>query len=311
MQSKSPQHTSWLSYGLKVDSYIPLTGLLTSGAEPDVHVRRGFVRSDKRFAEFDVSAIVHRPGLSVRATKDYFFIDWNGVAACLIEAGTDVTLEVVDGVDEKDLIPLITGPILAVVLHQRDQLVLHASAVEIGGKAIVFLGGKGFGKSTLAAQLHTIGQQLLSDDIVPVTFANGVARTAPGHPQIRLFPDSVESIGLEPGAMPRVNTWIDKRHFSPDGEFRAEPLDVGCIFVLEMGDEVVIRELNAYSAFIEIARNTYTGAFLAETDNLGGHFGHCEKLVKAVKIFGLSRPHDFDRIAEITEAVVSTARSHT
>ena len=272
---------------------------------PDVRISRGSVRQDPRYSSFDIEKLVYRPGLSVRAAPDFFIIDWGSIGVCLIEGGTDVTFEVGKDVLERDLIPLITGPILAVLLHQRGKLVLHASAVNINGCAAVFLGNKGYGKSTLAAHLQSRGYPLISDDMVPVSFTGDRAETIAGYPQIRLLPDSVESIGLDPESMPQVNTWIRKRDFVPYGDFTSEPIDLGCIFILSVSDNVALQQLNPYSAFIEIANNTYTGAFLEQTDNVGAHFKHCEQLLRSVPVFTLSRPHDFSRMPEIVDLITS------
>ena len=274
---------------------------------PDVRISRGSVRQDPRYSSFDIEKLVYRPGLSVRAAPDFFIIDWGSIGVCLIEGGTDVTFEVGKDVLERDLIPLITGPILAVLLHQRGKLVLHASAVNINGCAAVFLGNKGYGKSTLAAHLQSRGYPLISDDMVPVSFTGDRAETIAGYPQIRLLPDSVESIGLDPESMPQVNTWIRKRDFVPYGDFTSEPIDLGCIFILSVSDNVALQQLNPYSAFIEIANNTYTGAFLEQTDNVGAHFKHCEQLLRSVPVFTLSRPHDFSRMPEIVDLITSSS----
>jgi hypothetical protein len=47
--------------------------------------------------------------------------------------------------------------------------VLHASAVAIGGRAVVIAGASGSGKSTLTAALVNSGALFLSDDLVPLT----------------------------------------------------------------------------------------------------------------------------------------------
>ena len=46
---------------------------------------------------------------------------------------------------------------MGIVLYQRNLLVLHASAVNIAGGAVVFLGVSGEGKSSTAATFVTHG----------------------------------------------------------------------------------------------------------------------------------------------------------
>ena len=296
-------HKTYLSYGLKINSFIPLTGLTTSDDEADVSIIRGNVRLDARYTDFDEDHLVYRPGLSVRATPEYFIIDWGRLGLCLIEGGKRAIFEVGDNIDETDLIPYITGPILGVLLHQRERLVLHASAVNIHDRAIVFLGHKGAGKSTLAAHLQAAGYSLISDDMVPISFSDDIAQTLPGYPQIRLFPDSVKSMGLDPGNLPQINSWINKRHFTPAGDFSLTPITLGGIFILSVGDEISLTELNPYTAFMEIANNTYTGAFLKETGSIETHFKVCQKLVRSVPVRSLVRPHDYDRSEEIVDLI--------
>lgn len=54
----------------------------------------------------------------------------------------------------------------AALLHGLE--VFHASAVEIGGGAVLLLGGSGLGKSTLALNMHLGGTGFLADDSVAI-----------------------------------------------------------------------------------------------------------------------------------------------
>ena len=70
---------------------------------------------------------------------------------------------------DRGLLPvLISGAVLAVHLVLNGHLVLHASAVTTGDRAVAFVGSSGMGKSTLAAALCGIGCGLVSDDLLRV-----------------------------------------------------------------------------------------------------------------------------------------------
>jgi hypothetical protein len=69
------------------------------------------------------------------------------------------------------LIPIILpGTICAFLLSMRGTCVLHGSAVELGGRALSFVGASGQGKSTMAAVFCSAGASLVTDDVMPVDF---------------------------------------------------------------------------------------------------------------------------------------------
>ena len=71
--------------------------------------------------------------------------------------------------------------LVARLLGQRGGVILHASSVAIDGRAFVFLGHSGAGKSTIAEIASASGAEVLSDDRTIVTIEHGVA-TAWGSP---------------------------------------------------------------------------------------------------------------------------------
>lgn len=63
-------------------------------------------------------------------------------------------------IPEETIRHLILDQIIPRILGQQGQLVLHASAVQLpDGKAIVFLGDTGWGKSTIASSFHENGKK--------------------------------------------------------------------------------------------------------------------------------------------------------
>src|SRR5205085_11497996 len=94
--------------------------------------------------------------------------------AFLMRAGREIVVDPAEGVSGDVLRLYLLGPVLALALHQRGWLMLHASAVAMGQQAVAFLGGSGWGKSTMAGVLHQRGHALVADDFVAVP-AEGAA----------------------------------------------------------------------------------------------------------------------------------------
>ena len=80
-----------------------------------------------------------------------------------------VTVHMVEGVDEAMGGVLVGGTVLSYVLMLRGQSVLHASAVDVGGRAVGFVGSSGMGKTTLATLMCRDGGLLLTDDVLRLT----------------------------------------------------------------------------------------------------------------------------------------------
>jgi hypothetical protein len=302
-------YKSYFSHGLNIDSFIPLDGLVQVNSKPNVTITEGHIRKTSFYKEFPAEKIMSGSGFKIRADKSNFCVEWLGTGGCLIENGSTVTVELDPGVAQKQFEHLITGPISAILLHQKDRVVLHGSAINIQDKAIVFLGDKGYGKSTLAAHFQKRGHHLISDDLVPISFNDKFCETVPGHPKIRLYPDSSQSIGLNPNDLPRVDERFNKRYIKFPGKFSIKPVRIGCIFVLNLADEIQISNLNSTASFIEIVRNTFLNRFLEVTENSVEHFQKTQKIIQSVPVFRLGRPHDFSCMEKVTEKIKQHVQS--
>jgi len=119
------------------------------------------------------------------------------VGVYLIESGNRIVVEPGFDVDphSPDVRLFLLGAGLGYLCHQRGLLPLHASAVEIDGRAVLFTGVSGAGKSTLASAFLQRGYRLLSDDVVPVEMTAGTAMVLPSIARIRLWPDSAAQAG--------------------------------------------------------------------------------------------------------------------
>src|SRR2546429_8443160 len=166
---------SYTAYGLSIHSSLRLPELVSAEAPPDLVIRFGKV--DWKPPRDDYSV--------VKITRSKMFFHWKGTGTFLAQKGSEIVIDPLPDA-APDVLRLFTlGAVLAGVLHQRGLLLLHASAVEVGGSALAFIGEKGWGKSTIAALMQGRGHRPIADDIVALKVdKQNAIRVVPGFPQL-------------------------------------------------------------------------------------------------------------------------------
>ncbi|MCW5960592.1 MAG: hypothetical protein KIS76_10560 [Pyrinomonadaceae bacterium] len=292
---------NYFAYGLRIGSMVKLPDLPESNSEPNVRIRFGKVDKEqgsaKGFESFE------NPGVKILASATSMLFDWDRLGKVSVSGGARVVVEPDSDTLEEDLHPFLTGPVLAVLLHQRGFFVLHACAVEINGAVCAFMGAKGFGKSTLAGHLIKRGHRLISDDIVPVFFENSKAVIYPGFPRVKLFEDSIAAIGESPNSFPLVHRFITKRAMRWDKDFQSGQTGLDAAFVLDESPSLLIEKLGAADAFIEISKNTHLNRFLAATGCSERYFDLTKRFVSDVPLFRLSRPFDLEQMNAVADGL--------
>ena len=106
------------------------------------------------------------------------------------------------------------GMNLQMALGWRRQLILHASAAERGGKALVMTGESGSGKSTLSAMLGRTGWRFMGDEFALIDPVTGEAVPYP-----RLISLKNEAIAAMQAAAPNA-VFGPLMHGTPKGDIR-------------------------------------------------------------------------------------------
>src|SRR5436190_17257795 len=146
------------------------------------------------------------PWADTDAAEDAIVLEWRAVGRFTIRPDHSVKVEPARDAAAALVREFLRGPVAAVRLRQRGLLVLHGSAVTLNGRAVVFCGASGWGKSTLAAALHRRGHPLLADDFAAIRIgARGGATLRAAPPFLKLWPDSARTLGLSTAALPRVH----------------------------------------------------------------------------------------------------------
>lgn len=277
----------YAAYGLSIHSVLPLPELVVGDAPVDVIVRPG--KLGRKPSPEDGTGV----GFWATATEAcHLFQD---VGAFLARDGRELIVEGAPDVDEKVLRLSLLGPALALILHQRGRFVLHASAVVVNGGAVAFVGGRGWGKSALAATFYNRGYGIAADDVTAIDVTPGCPTVFPGFPQLKLWPETVISLGESPEPLPRLHPLVEKRARCVSRGFSPMPLPLRRIYVLAEGPGLEIEALPPQEGFLELVRHWYGARFGEQLLKIDGaavlHFHQCTSLARNIPICRLKRPY--------------------
>ncbi|MFB2895114.1 hypothetical protein ACE1CI_19580 [Aerosakkonemataceae cyanobacterium BLCC-F50] len=281
---------SYTAYGLQIRSTLPIPEFIVSSGEPDVVIRLGQV---------ECLPFVIDPDVRFQFREQEACFIYEDVGAFLVQQGREIVIDPAPRVEERVLRLFILGPIIAMLLHQRGLLLLHASAVVVNNSVVAFLGDSGWGKSTTAAALHTLGYGILTDEILAIVSCFEYPIALPAFPQLKLWPEAAIFLGNDPKKLPRVHPQSDKRTCHANRKFPQRPLPLKRIYVLVEGLHQEIEPLQPQNAFIELVRHSYAARFLKATGAASLHLHHCAKLASSVSICSLIRPKSLAALPDL------------
>jgi hypothetical protein len=192
----------------------------------------------------------------------------DGTEFWIDRAGAEIHASWPDASTLEDTSIYLLGPVLGFALRLRGIPCLHASAVEVGGRAVALLGGAAAGKSTTAAAFARLGYPVLTDDVAPILERNDALHIQPAYAQLRLWPDSAALLFGSEDALPRLTPTWSKRALDLQGHghaFRGEPLPLAAIYLLgnrTPAGEVRIEPLSAREALRTLLAHSYVGYLL-------------------------------------------------
>ncbi len=192
------------------------------------------------------------------------------------------------------------GMNLQMALGQRRWLLLHASAVERDGRALLMTGVSGSGKSTLAALLMGRGWRLMGDEFALVDPATGLVHGFP-----RLVSLKNAAIGAIETALPgaRFGPVLEGtpkgtiRHLVPDARAiaaMAEPARPAAIVFPSFGFEAAERAVLPSEAFVRLTQASTNYVALGERG-----FDALSTLVRRVPGHAIDYPDTETALAQV------------
>jgi hypothetical protein len=274
------------AYGLKIASERPLLDPIHSNGEPDVTVWFGPIDSVSFEPDQGQNIWVELP-FNLK-----FFI----------RNGCEIIVDVPPGIDFSLVRPHILGSGMAFVLRQRGFLVLHASCVAKGDEAIAFLGGSGWGKSTLASAFHQHGYRLITDDVMAIQMDTSIPQVWPSFPEVKLLPDAADVLQVsDRTALPQPLGYKQTQRL--DAQFTTQPVSLKQVYVLRLGEQHQIEPMSRSQSFVELIQHSRAIKTLRDPSVMVQHFHQCSELVKVVPMGYLKRPRSLEQLSQAIQRV--------
>lgn len=123
----------------------------------------------------------------------------------------------------------------AALLHGLE--VFHASAIEVGGGAVLLAGGSGLGKSTLALNMHLAGAGFLADDSVAIETTGDQILAHPAIATAKVREGARPLLRADTRGALREVVVSDEHETRYLVETASGPLPVRAVCMLELGED--------------------------------------------------------------------------
>lgn len=251
---------------------------------------------------------LHFKGVRFQAGPNEFLLRVDGVARYYVKNGSHITIMPEQSAHEDDILLFLMGSVMGALLHQRNILVLHAGAIAVNGKSVIFSGISGVGKSTLTAGFHRRGYTFLADDLCAVNTASGHPSVISGFSRLKLWADTLKKLDTDTNNLKAVR-WGGRleKYFIPVETVQGEPVPIKAVFVLQTTntDRLDIIEQRGSEKVNLLMDNTYRMNFLKGLGGKKNHFQQCTALGTKVQIFKTVRPTGGFLLDELMDAVES------
>ncbi|MDD3230679.1 MAG: hypothetical protein PHE09_15885 [Oscillospiraceae bacterium] len=284
------------AYGLLFSSEILLPELQISEGHPEVSIRLGTVPD----------VLPDSSATENQASRQEFLLHVNNVASYYIANGNKIIIEPKGDYDEAGIRLFLLGSAFCALLQQKGYLVLHGSAVQIGGRGVLFTGTSGVGKSTLAAAFCKKGYRILTDDVCAIRIdKTGVPSVIPGFPSVKLWKDTVEWFGKDIRELERVKRDIEKFRVGADKNFFDSIVPLNEIYILNAADiqNIDIKEIKGLHRLEAIIENTYRYHFLQVQGVKSLHFQQCAAVADKASVFAIMRPRSGFLLDELVSTI--------
>lgn len=237
-------------------------------------------------------------------SRDSFLLKIKDVATFYVANPEHIYIEQYTG-NMAHIEAYLFGTIFSFILHLKNYIVLHGSAINYNNQAYIISGKSGSGKSTTALYLYNKGYQLISDDVLVIKPINNQYYLLPSYPRIKLCHDVFENLNLDTSNYPLISELRQKYEY-PINNITKDKLLINSFIEIVKSDNDAI-ELNNINNIIaktnKLLINSFRLHLLKQQGLIQEKFADYTALANNIKIYELKRPQYKDSINDVTQII--------
>lgn len=251
----------------------------------------------------------------LQATQNCCLLDGGDIARYRIENGTRIIVDRRSSTSRseaertRDVRVYLLGAAFAALLHQRQWLPLHISAVATSEGAVAFTGPSGAGKSTIAAWLHFRCQlALITDDMAVIRPDDIQPFLYPGPSRLKLWDDAIRELGLQRHGLVRDLVRADKFHLPNPAGIATDQFPLVHLVVLrrnECGTTIRLEEIHGIEAYRAVMNAVYRPGLNKLFYNKGQLHAHAGALARKIRVHTLDRPWSLNEKDQVLEKLLN------
>ncbi len=235
----------------------------------------------------------------IAGPQDLVFLPMPGLVF-RIQNGNHISIMANPHIEKSDINLFLVGSAWGVLLHQRELIPLHCSAIGTQGNAAAFVGHSGAGKSTLAAGLSNRGYGHLCDDVCMLNPKDKNMLVYPMPKGLKLWRGAAEALNIPTGSRVGTHPDLDKYYVKPAGGSLSLPQTLKVIYVIEEHAKgpACITPLLGAQRFSALFENVYRKEWIDVMGNRQALFSSLAMTINHVRLFTFSRQKDMDMFEE-------------
>ncbi|MFV0294882.1 MAG: hypothetical protein ACK5JT_02035 [Hyphomicrobiaceae bacterium] len=209
-------------------------------------------------------------------------------------------LTVTVGSDWETCRHLLLNQVLPRLALQMGALVFHGAGIEINGRAVLFFGATGRGKSTLANAFRLADHRILSDDAIVAFCNNGMWFAQGTYPCLRMIDEAARN-----GARSGPGSWKTTIVLA-EGSTQAAALPFAAAFELQPEDPdervIAVKRMQSGEGCMRLLSSVF---MLDPTDHrrTGGLMRDCASLATDMPCYTLGYPRALAMLEAVRETV--------